>query len=504
MMENSDLDIHAIIGEVASGSPIGIDSITQRQKRTSAYSRESVPSVAEFGHAGDHQVVVPTKRLSVIVSASSGHPPGSGSVTPQGIQPDERKVIENITSGRRLSMSGLTQEEGMIANALVAYIASGVSTQRRNTPKENSARSGTSPQPNADSSVVLPASDIIENAESTSISQPKEGDSAPEPTAPAAPSVTPESKPAPPPAPIEEEEDVCCICLDTYSKANPKSFGECFHHFHTSCIEDWKKRSIVCPMCCEYTLGIPKPKENEPAPLRFRGSQNQAGEEGNAGANGGNRAHFAPYSFEGSASNRIAGSRIRLLDQRTRQDDNGEPALPFLSRLSNRRDLSRNDNMTSSVGRGRFNIPSLPPEGKTSQPFSHSHRLVTHFFSRAPSSTIRGRGPLPPVEPTGRSPQGSPVLPQATSQQSRSTIIRGSRDGNRSGSPGGENRGGVTFDSHVNEPPMGNSNSREQVVGSLLNPKRSLAMAQRSQAPSRITPGRTRMKERVPKPESES
>lgn len=61
--------------------------------------------------------------------------------------------------------------------------------------------------------------------------------------------------PSPRALPVHEEEpDVCCICLEEYNADNPMFRGECRHHFHLSCLMEWKQRSNSCPMCCANTL----------------------------------------------------------------------------------------------------------------------------------------------------------------------------------------------------------------------------------------------------------
>ncbi|KPA80947.1 hypothetical protein ABB37_04340 [Leptomonas pyrrhocoris] len=74
-------------------------------------------------------------------------------------------------------------------------------------------------------------------------------------TAPSPPPVRSTLAPSPraPPA-LDEEPDVCCICLEEYSDDNPMFRGECQHHFHLACLMEWKQRSNSCPMCCAETL----------------------------------------------------------------------------------------------------------------------------------------------------------------------------------------------------------------------------------------------------------
>ncbi|XP_075488798.1 putative E3 ubiquitin-protein ligase RHB1A isoform X2 [Primulina tabacum] len=45
------------------------------------------------------------------------------------------------------------------------------------------------------------------------------------------------------------EDDPCPTCLEEYDKENPKILTKCCHHFHLSCILEWKERSNTCPIC---------------------------------------------------------------------------------------------------------------------------------------------------------------------------------------------------------------------------------------------------------------
>ncbi|KAL4373930.1 hypothetical protein AHAS_Ahas05G0131000 [Arachis hypogaea] len=48
---------------------------------------------------------------------------------------------------------------------------------------------------------------------------------------------------------LEEEEDVCPICLEEYDAENPKLTTKCDHYFHLACILEWMERSETCPVC---------------------------------------------------------------------------------------------------------------------------------------------------------------------------------------------------------------------------------------------------------------
>lgn len=49
--------------------------------------------------------------------------------------------------------------------------------------------------------------------------------------------------------PDSEDEDVCPTCLEEYTSENPKIVTKCTHHYHLSCIYEWKERSESCPVC---------------------------------------------------------------------------------------------------------------------------------------------------------------------------------------------------------------------------------------------------------------
>ncbi|XAR70273.1 hypothetical protein NMG60_11027074 [Bertholletia excelsa] len=53
----------------------------------------------------------------------------------------------------------------------------------------------------------------------------------------------------PPVSKMDQEEDVCPICLEEYDAENPKIITKCEHHFHLACILEWMERSEACPVC---------------------------------------------------------------------------------------------------------------------------------------------------------------------------------------------------------------------------------------------------------------
>ncbi|XP_031484408.1 probable E3 ubiquitin-protein ligase RHB1A isoform X1 [Nymphaea colorata] len=53
---------------------------------------------------------------------------------------------------------------------------------------------------------------------------------------------------------VNDEEDVCPICLEEYDKENPRVVSNCGHHFHLSCILEWMERSDSCAVCNQAML----------------------------------------------------------------------------------------------------------------------------------------------------------------------------------------------------------------------------------------------------------
>ena len=41
----------------------------------------------------------------------------------------------------------------------------------------------------------------------------------------------------------------CCICLDKFEENNTSIILECSHRFHRSCISNWLKKELNCPLC---------------------------------------------------------------------------------------------------------------------------------------------------------------------------------------------------------------------------------------------------------------
>lgn len=54
---------------------------------------------------------------------------------------------------------------------------------------------------------------------------------------------------------LEEEENVCSICLDEFSDSDPSAMTVCGHGYHLQCIMQWAQRSRECPLCF-HALGL--------------------------------------------------------------------------------------------------------------------------------------------------------------------------------------------------------------------------------------------------------
>lgn len=52
-----------------------------------------------------------------------------------------------------------------------------------------------------------------------------------------------------PALPVNEEEEACTICLETYAPEFPPVTLKCKHGFHEPCIKEWCKNSRYCPLC---------------------------------------------------------------------------------------------------------------------------------------------------------------------------------------------------------------------------------------------------------------
>lgn len=47
----------------------------------------------------------------------------------------------------------------------------------------------------------------------------------------------------------------CPICLEHFTLDNPAILLKCEHGFHLQCLESWRQRSAVCPMCFAPIVG---------------------------------------------------------------------------------------------------------------------------------------------------------------------------------------------------------------------------------------------------------
>lgn len=65
---------------------------------------------------------------------------------------------------------------------------------------------------------------------------------------------------------LEEEENVCSICLDEFSEADPSAKTVCGHGYHLQCIMQWAQRSRECPLCF-HGLQMEDPAMNELLPF---------------------------------------------------------------------------------------------------------------------------------------------------------------------------------------------------------------------------------------------
>ncbi|AIN97041.1 hypothetical protein LPMP_170030 [Leishmania panamensis] len=47
----------------------------------------------------------------------------------------------------------------------------------------------------------------------------------------------------------------CPICLEHFTLDNPAILLKCEHGFHLQCLESWRQRSTMCPMCFAPVIG---------------------------------------------------------------------------------------------------------------------------------------------------------------------------------------------------------------------------------------------------------
>jgi len=48
---------------------------------------------------------------------------------------------------------------------------------------------------------------------------------------------------------LEESEEICSICLETYKKNDIMNILKCGHKYHDKCIDGWIETSHNCPLC---------------------------------------------------------------------------------------------------------------------------------------------------------------------------------------------------------------------------------------------------------------
>jgi len=52
----------------------------------------------------------------------------------------------------------------------------------------------------------------------------------------------------------EYRQSHCPICLEIYTSDNPAVLFSCHHAFHLQCVESWRQRSRLCPVCMKPCL----------------------------------------------------------------------------------------------------------------------------------------------------------------------------------------------------------------------------------------------------------
>ena len=48
---------------------------------------------------------------------------------------------------------------------------------------------------------------------------------------------------------LNDENKTCVICLDEYKINDTTIMLPCFHFFHKTCIINWAKKKVICPLC---------------------------------------------------------------------------------------------------------------------------------------------------------------------------------------------------------------------------------------------------------------
>ena len=47
----------------------------------------------------------------------------------------------------------------------------------------------------------------------------------------------------------ESDNTRCMVCLADYEEGDRLRTLQCFHKFHTECIDNWLSRKPICPIC---------------------------------------------------------------------------------------------------------------------------------------------------------------------------------------------------------------------------------------------------------------
>ena len=56
----------------------------------------------------------------------------------------------------------------------------------------------------------------------------------------------------------DSDVGTCQICLDPYEEGNSVKTLPCFHSYHQDCVDDWLRRSGICPIC-RCLIHVPQP-----------------------------------------------------------------------------------------------------------------------------------------------------------------------------------------------------------------------------------------------------
>lgn len=121
---------------------------------------------------------------------------------------------------------------------------------------------------------------------------------------------------------LEEEENVCSICLDEFSDSDPSAQTVCGHGYHLQCIMQWAQRSRECPLCF-HALGLEDEGLNSLLPFGEYVSPQQQEAESSMLANFELEAFLIRLAAVERRQGRMGhGSRRRV--QQQQQDEEGE------------------------------------------------------------------------------------------------------------------------------------------------------------------------------------